>query len=96
MATLDLLAQKRREILHLAARHGARNVRVFGSVARRSDQASSDIDLLVDMEPGRSYLDFVALSQQLEDLIGRRVDLLSDGGISPYLRERIYGEAKPL
>jgi predicted nucleotidyltransferase len=94
-APVDLAALHalRSEILDRAAHHGARNVRVFGSVARRELEASSDVDLLVEMESGRSYLDLVGLWQDLEDLLGVRVDLLSEGGISPYLRERILGEA---
>jgi predicted nucleotidyltransferase len=84
------------EILELAAGHGARNVRVFGSTARGEPARASDVDLLVEMEPGRSLLDLVALWQDLEDLLEAHVDLLSDGGVSPYLRERIYAEAVPL
>ncbi len=79
-----------------AATHGARNVRVFGSVVRGDADAASDVDLLVEMEPGRSLLDLVGLWQDLEDLLGTHVDVLSDGGVSPHLLERIYGEAVPL
>jgi predicted nucleotidyltransferase len=82
--------------LGYAASHGARNVRVFGSAARGDVGASSDIDLLVEMEPGRSLLDLVGLSQDLEDLLGTHVHVLSDGGVSPHLRERICAEAIPL
>ncbi len=71
-------------------------MRVFGSAARGDTDQTSDVDLLVEMEPGRSLLDLVALWQDLEDLLGTRVDLLSDGGVSPHLRERIYAEAVPL
>jgi len=87
---------RRDEILGYAASHGARNVRVFGSTARGEAGDSSDVDLLVEMEPGRSLLDLVGLWQDLEDLLGARVDVLSDGGVSPHLRERIYAEAIPL
>ncbi|HXD53128.1 MAG TPA: nucleotidyltransferase family protein [Solirubrobacteraceae bacterium] len=93
---LDRLRRCRDEILRCAARHGARNVRVFGSLARGETRNASDVDLLVEMEPGRSLLDLVALWQDLEDLLGFQVDLLSDGGVSPHLRERIYAEAVPL
>ncbi len=79
-----------------AAEHGARNVRVFGSTARGEAEESSDVDLLVEMEPGRNLLDLVGLWQDLEDLLGTHVDVLSDGGVSPHLRERIYAEAVPL
>jgi uncharacterized protein len=79
--------------LGYAASHGARNVRVFGSATRRDADATGDVDLLVEMEPGRSLLDLVGLWQDLEDLLGTHVDVLSDGGVSPHLRERIYAEA---
>ena len=87
---------RRQEILGYATSHGARNVRVFGSTARGDVGANSDIDLLVEMEPGRSLLDLVGLWQDLEGLLGTHVDVLSEGGVSPHLRERIYAEAVPL
>jgi predicted nucleotidyltransferase len=93
---LERLRVRRREILGFAASHGARNARVFGSAARGEAGATSDVDLLVEMEPGRSLLDLVGLWQDLEDLLGTHVDVLSDGGVSPHLRERIYAEAVPL
>ena len=95
--TLDSsLRSKRDEILRLAERYGARNVRVFGSLVRGEATAESDVDLLVDMDPGRSLLDLVGLWQDLEDLLQCRVDVLTDGGLSPHLRDRIYAEAVPL
>ena len=93
---LSQLRNRREEILRYATKHGARNVRVFGSMARGDTQSTSDVDLLVGMEPGRSLLDLVGLWQDLEDLLGTQVDVLSDGGVSPHLRERIYAEAVPL
>lgn len=97
-AQLDLrgLRTRREEILGYAAEHGARNVRVFGSIARGEPAAGSDVDLLVEMEPGRSLIDLVGLWQDLEDLLGTHVDVLSEGGVSPFLRERIYADAMPL
>lgn len=97
-AHIDLprLRDRREEILRYAAEHGARNVRVFGSMVRGNTDAASDVDLLVEMEPGRSLVDLVGLWQDLEDLLGTQVDVLSDGGVSPHLRERIYAEAVPL
>ena len=80
----------------MAARHGARNIRVFGSVARGDDHSDSDLDLLVDVEPGRTLLDVIALEQDLQELLGRRVDVLTEGGLSPYLQERILAEAASL
>ena len=90
---LDGLRGRRDEIIGYAAHHGARNVRVFGSTARGETGDSSDVDLLVEMEPGRSLLDLVGLWQDLEDFLGTHVDVLSDGGVSPHLRERIFAEA---
>ncbi len=69
---------------------------MFGSMARGESGASSDVDLLVEMEPGRSLIDLVGLWQDLEDMLGTHVDVLSDGGVSPHLRERIYAEAASL
>lgn len=93
---LPQLRDRRDEILRYASEHGTRNVRVFGSMARGDAAAASDVDLLVEMEPGRNLLDLVGLWQDLEDLLGTHVDVLSDGGVSPHLRERIYAEAVPL
>ena len=89
----DVVRAKRGEILQLAAQHGARNVRVFGSLARGQVTPDSDLDLLVEMEEGRSLLDLVGLWQDLEDLLGRKVDVISEGGLSPYLRDRVLAEA---
>jgi len=95
--TIDrLLAKKREEILQLAASRGARNVRVFGSVARGEAKEDSDIDLLMDVESGRSLLDVVGLWLDLEVLLGRKVDLLTEGGVNRHLRESILSEARPL
>jgi len=95
MGTKELLELRRNEILALAAQYGARNIRVFGSVARGESGPASDVDFLVDMEEGRNLLDLVGFWQDLQELLGCRVDVITDGGISPYLRERIYAEAKP-
>ena len=96
MSPSDLLADKRESILQLADLHGARNVRVFGSVARGDATEDGDLDFLVEMDKGRSFLDLVGLWQDLQDLLGRKVDVISDGGISPYLRAKILAEAVPL
>lgn len=95
-ATLDGLRERRDEIVGCAAGHGARNVRVFGSMARGQMSSGSDIDLLVEMESGRSLLDLVGLWQDLSDLLGGSVDVLSDRGLSPHLRDQILSEAVPL
>ena len=90
------IVRNREEILRIAAQHGARNVRVFGSVARGDDRADSDVDLLVEMEDDRSLLDLVGLEQDLEDLLRRDVDVLTDASIRPVLRSRIIAEARAL
>jgi uncharacterized protein len=73
-----------------------RNPRIFGSIARGDAQPSSDIDVLVEMDSGRTLVDLVALEQDLTALFGRSVDVITDGGISPHLRDRILAEAIPL
>jgi predicted nucleotidyltransferase len=95
---VDLIAlQKRREaILDLCARHGATKVRVFGSVARGEAQEGSDLDLLVVFEEGRTLLDHARLKLALEGLLGVPVDVVSEGGLAPRLRERVLREAVPL
>ena len=89
--SLELLRKLRSEILAAAARHGASNVRVYGSVVRGTARPQSDIDLLVDMEDGRSLLDLAALHLELEDLLGFQVELGTD--VKPRLRQRVHEEA---
>ncbi|HXF05409.1 MAG TPA: nucleotidyltransferase family protein [Blastocatellia bacterium] len=91
-----LLKEKREEILKIAAKHGARNVRVFGSVARGEADEQSDIDLIVEFEPGRSLLDHAALWLELQELLGCKVDVVSERGIQPRIRDRVLREAIPL
>jgi uncharacterized protein len=86
----------RTTVLAIARAHGARNIRVFGSFARGEQRRSSDVDLLVDLPDGASLLDLVGLKLDLEEALKRKVDVLTDGGISPYLRDRILHEARPL
>ncbi len=93
MGIREVLKGKRDAIRAIAAKHGAANVRVFGSTVRGEASARSDVDLLVSMEPGRSLLDLIALNDELEALLGCPVDVITDRGVSPYLRERIYAEA---
>jgi predicted nucleotidyltransferase len=90
------IEERRVEILRIAARHGARNVRVFGSVARSEDRADRDVDLLVEMEDDRSLLDLVGLEQDLEELLARHVDVLTDASIHPALRARIAADVRAL
>lgn len=96
MEVSELIKEKREEILKIAALHGARNVRVFGSVARGDACASSDIDLLVDMEPGRSLLDRGELIADLRDLLGRKVDVVTEEGVYWLLKRKILKQARPL
>lgn len=96
MTLEELLKDKREEILRLCAKHGARNVRIFGSVARGDADEQSDIDLIVEFEPGRSLFDHAALWLELQELVGRKVDVVSDRGIKPRIRERALREAVPL
>lgn len=91
-----LLERHRVEILRIAAAHGARAVCVFGSLSRGEGDEESDLDLLVDIEPGRSLLDLIAIEQDLEDLLGRPVDVVTRRALSPYLREQVLAEAVPL
>jgi predicted nucleotidyltransferase len=92
----SILQKYRTEILDLAMRHGARDVRVFGSLARGEGNEDSDLDLLVKLGEGRSLLDLVGLKQDLEDLLSRPVDVVTERALSPYLRERVLSEAVPL
>ena len=80
-------------IREVAERHGATHVRVFGSFARGDHNSGSDLDLLVNLRPGRSLLDIVAIKQDLQDLLGRRVDVVTERSLSPYFRETVCGEA---
>ena len=89
----ELLKVKKEEILHLAKHYGAIRIRAFGSAVRGEAQETSDIDFLVAFEPHRSLLDLIGLKQDLEELLGKKVDIVSEGGVSPFLRDRIFKEA---
>lgn len=86
----------RDEILRVAKRHGAVRVRVFGSLARGEGSEASDLDLLVVLAEGRSLLDLVAIKQDLEDRLGRKVDVVTERSLSPFLREQVLAEAVAL
>ena len=97
MLTLDTLQrEKRTEILRLAEMHGCRNVRVFGSVATGENRADSDLDLLVDLEPGRTLFDVGALLEDLKDLLHLEVDVHDARCLHPHIRNRVLAEAVPL
>ena len=90
------LDEHRQEILSLAARHGAKSIRVFGSVVRGEADEQSDVDFLVEMEPGRSLMDMGGLLMDLQELLGCKVDVVSEKGLRPRIRERVLKEAMPL
>jgi len=90
------LMEKREMVYEIAARYGARNLRVFGSVARGDEIPESDIDILVDMEAGRSLLDLGGLLMELKDVFGCEVDVVTVQGLRERLRERVLKEAVPL
>ena len=92
----DLRNKKREEILKIAAKHGARNVRIFGSVARGEADSKSDLDILVESLPGSTLLSHSALIRELESLLKIKVDIVSDRGLRERIRERVLNEAVPL
>ena len=96
MALQELVKARREDILRLAAHRGAKNVRIFGSVARDEDDQESDVDFLVDLEPGRSLLDLGGLLMDLRGLLDRPVDVVTEKGLKERLRERVLREAVPL
>ena len=91
-----LIEDHRAEILALAEHHGVQNVRVFGSMARGDADEGSDVDLLVSLPPGRSGLAVGALLMDVQALLNRRVDVLTEPGLHPMLRDRVLKEARPL
>ena len=96
MRVRDVLRDKRAEIFAIAAKYGASNIRIFGSIARGEEHPDSDVDFLVEIEPGRSLLDQIALMQDLEGLLGRKVDVAEPGTLHDRIRDRVLQEAMPL
>ena len=92
----EVLKEKRQQILQMAAKHGARKVWVFGSVARGEADEKSDIDFLVEMEPGRTLFDLSGLLLDLEAVLHTPVDVVTEKGLRPRVRERVLAEAVPL
>jgi predicted nucleotidyltransferase len=84
------------EIRVIARRHGVERVRVFGSLASGEASPESDVDLLIRLEPGHGFSDFMSFCQEVEAALGRRVDVVTEDGLSPYLRDRVLAEAIPL
>jgi uncharacterized protein len=96
MTPLELLQQRREDIRRIAAKHGAYNIRVFGSVARGEARADSDIDLLIEKGSTTSSWFPAGLVLELEEMLGQRVEIVTEKGLSPYLRDRVLREAVPL
>lgn len=90
----DVIRQSRDKIVQLAEKYGAKNIRIFGSFARGDNNFESDADFLVNMEG--SLLNRIAFKQDLEDLLGRKVDVVTEKSVHWYVRERIMKEAIPL
>jgi predicted nucleotidyltransferase len=96
MPLRDDLHRRRDVLTAIAARHGAYNLRLFGSVVRREERDDSDVDLLIDMAEDRGFNDYLALVEELEKLLERRVDLVTARSLSPHFRPFIEAEAQPL
>ena len=96
MELAELIREKREDILDIAARHGTYNVRVFGSVARGEAGPDSDVDFLVELEPTRSLMDISSMVADLQELLGRSVDLAEPEGLHRLVRERVMKEAVSL
>ncbi|MEM9503512.1 MAG: nucleotidyltransferase family protein [Cyanobacteria bacterium P01_E01_bin.43] len=93
---LETLQSQKAQILEIADKYGASNIRVFGSVARGEATGDSDIDLLVDLEPGRSLLDHIGLMQDLADLLGRSMDVVETDALHERIKDRVMQDAVPL
>ena len=94
--TIDLLRSKREEIMVIAAKHGASNIRIFGSVARGEAINTSDLDLLIDLEPERSLFSLIALKQELEEVLDLQIDLAEPHSLHQLVRDRVLQEAVKL
>jgi predicted nucleotidyltransferase len=96
MGIPEIIADKKEQILALAAKYGALNLRVFGSVANGTADKNSDIDFLVDLEKGRSLFDLGGLLMDLQQLLNRKVDVVTENGLHWYIKERVLSEATPI
>jgi hypothetical protein len=83
-------------IRRIAAKHGVRDVRVFGSFVRGEQRPESDLDLLIHLEKGRGFSDLLGFCEGVESALGRHVDVVTDDGLSPFIRDRVLAEAVPL
>ncbi|MBE7469123.1 MAG: nucleotidyltransferase [Anaerolineae bacterium] len=96
MSLNEIVQQKRDDILRIAAKYGAYNVRLFGSIVRGEADQESDVDILVDLEPGRNLLDLGGLLMELQELLQCRVDVITERGLRPRLHDLVLTEAEPL
>ena len=96
MSLREDLHRHRDAIWAIALKHGASNLRLFGSVVRGEERPDSDIDLLIDLAETRGFVDYLALVDELENLFGRRVDVIIRRSLSPHFRPYIEAEAQPL
>jgi predicted nucleotidyltransferase len=96
MGITEIIGDRKEQILALAKKYGASNVRVFGSVANGTANQNSDIDFLVDLEKDRSLFDLGSLLMALQNLLNRKVDVVTENGLHWYIKERVLGEAKPI
>lgn len=92
----DVLKDKRKEILRIAERYGAKNVRIFGSVARGDVGPDSDVDFLVDLEPGRNLFDLGGFLYEVQELLGVSVDVVTENGLRDHVRPSVLRDAAPL
>ena len=96
MSVREDIHRQRETLLAIALRHGASNLRLFGSVARGDERPDSDVDLLIDLSPDRGFGDYLGLAEELEALLHRRVDLVLARSLSPHFRPFIEAEARPV
>jgi len=96
MGIEEILKNKRAEIIRIAEKHGARNIRVFGSVARGEADQQSDVDFLIEAGPKRTPFFPGGLVAELEELLGRKVDVVTEKALNPLLRDQVLKEARPL
>ncbi|MFC1793470.1 nucleotidyltransferase family protein [Planctomycetota bacterium] len=96
MGIPEIIVSRKEQILALAAKYGASNVRVFGSVARGTADENSDVDFLVNLAPGRSLFDLGGLLYELQKLLDRNVDVITPAGLRPRIRDRVLKEAVPI
>jgi uncharacterized protein len=96
MTVRDDLYRQRETVLAIAARHGASNLRLFGSVSRGEERPDSDVDLLIDLAEDRGFDDYLAIVDELEALLGRRVDLIIERSLSPHFRPFVEADVRPV